>query len=215
MKNIREQIIIALKTIDKFKYLDNTEEVFDHCNYEVQISEELNQHIKEHSYSTILQKQLTDIYRLGFVSILGLKHPYEPCDIYSSIDQILNGSMTSKRFKNKESHLTGKNIYHSHHSQSFYSMFNCIRFFKQQYQNDKDVWKRLEQIQKEHPGSENIMAIFANEVLLESLACKNKTGEWIVYQMINGRFHFICLYVHDVNDTHDENLFSLIKECLL
>ncbi len=215
MNSIRQKIISELEKLDIFKYINKEEGVFDRCEYENQVSEELNHQIKEHSYSTILKNQIIDIYGQGFVSIVGHKHPYEPMDIYISISNIVERSVPPKKFKKKESHLYGKNIYHSHHSQSFYSMVNCIRYFKQKYISDKQVVKRLAAIQKEHSNEENIVALFAKEVLLESLTWEKKTGEWIVYQINNGKFHFICLYIHDAHDKNDEKLFSLIETCLL
>jgi len=90
-------------------------------------------------------------------------------------------------------------------------MKNCIRYFKRKYPADSDVWARLRELQLEFPKVDNIMPVFANTVLMESLSWPKKTGEWLVYEKCGKKIKFLCMYIHS-QDKNDEQLFSLIKE---
>ncbi len=208
MKNIRDNLVRELKNLDRFKHVNKDEVSFDRSRFENQVSEELNHHVNNNSYSNFLKNQIIDLYGQGFVSILGFNHPYEPLDIYYSIDRIVSKKESPKLYRN--SLLSAKNIYHSHHSRNFYSLYNCIRYFYSKYKSDDDVLARLAAIQNKHPDREDITILFINEVFLESLKWEKKTGEWIVYREMNEKYHFICLYIHDSND---ERLFNLIEKC--
>ena len=68
------------------------------------------------------------------------------------------------------------------------------------------------ELRVEYPDVNNLFPIFANELFLESVSWDKKTGEWIVYHKVDDCLKFLCLYIHDSDDTNDEKLFSLIED---
>lgn len=212
MENIKNKILAEFVNLDVFRHTTVEPQDFDRDVYEKTVIEELQYHCKEHQYSSVLKNQLIDLHGNGFVTICGLRHPYELKDIYWTIEDTIKNQAPHKSFSRKKSYLKNKNIYHTHHSQAFYSMGNCIRYFKKMYAKDEDVWRHLRELQLKHPEIENIMPAFAYTVLIESLSWNNKKGEWIVYEKIGDRINFLCLYIHNDEDKDDQQLFSLIKE---
>ena len=213
MENIRNKIIDEFRKLDVFRYTTADSKDFDREYCEHSVVEALEYHCNEHTYSTVLKKQLLELYGNGFVTICGFKNPYERKNILWRIEDVYKDkSINHKPFSRKNSLLFNKNIFHVHHSQSFYSMANCIRYFKSKFPRDEDVLNNLKALQVEYPDYDNIMPIFANGVLLESLNWHKKTGEWLVYKKVGNKYKFLCLYLHDSEDTNDENLFSLIKD---
>lgn len=212
MQDIRNEILAEFESLDVFKYTNAPARDFDQKSCETIVKEALHHHCKGHQYSNVIKTQLINIYGNGFVEICGHKHPYEPHNIFWRMEDVINNRAIHKPFKKKNSLLFNKEIYHTHHSQSFYSMYNCIRYFKDKYRDDHDVYNRLKKLKQEHPEVANIMPVFAHEVLLESISWSKKTGEWVVYQKCGNKIRFLCLYIHDYEDKNDEQLFSLIKE---
>lgn len=211
MKNIRNKILAEFENLDAFRYTNAEPRDFDRDTCEKIAEEALQYHCKGHQYSNVLKAQFVDLYGNGFVEICGYKHPYRSHDIYWRMEEVINDRTFHKPFLNKNSFLYNKNIFHTHHSQTFYSMENCIRYFKRKYLTDSDVWTRLRELQLEFPKVDNIMPVFANTVLMESLSWPKKTGEWLVYEKCGKKINFLCMYIH-AQDKNDEHLFSLIKE---
>lgn len=214
MENIKSRILAEFRNLDVFRYTNLKSQDFDRDEHEKTVREELQYHCKGHEYSRVLKNQLIDLHGNGFITICGLRHPYELKDIYWSIEDVINNKATHLPFKHERSYMKNKNIYHAHHSQVFYSMANCIRYFKMMYKKDEDVLRHLRKLQLEYPKVENIMPVFANLVLMESLLWNKKTGEWLVYEKVGERIKFLCLYIHDDEDNKkgDPGLFSLIEE---
>jgi hypothetical protein len=217
MIGIRDKIIAYLEK-ERYRYTQQPEVEFDRNAYDKQVTEELDHHTKQHSYSALFKNQIIDLYGQGFVNICGLKHPYEFPDISNIIDGIVQGRVKPKPFNRKSSCLYGKDIYHSHHSQSFYIEKNQSIYFQRKYKNDEQIIKELKKIQKERPEIKNAVPILMTRNLLESINRRDKTGEWIVYQKKNDKIHFLCLHVHDNEENridNDSHLFSIIKDHLL
>lgn len=212
MENIRNRIIAEFENLDDFRYTNAESQEFDRDVCEKNVIEALKYHCNGHQYSNVLKDQLIALHGKGFVTICGFKHPYNLKDIYWRMEDVINNRSPHKPFLKKKSFLYNRNIYHTHHSQTFYSMVNCIRYFKNKYANDEDVWRHLREFQLEFPKIENIMLAFANTVLMESLSWPKKTGEWLVYEKHGERIKFLCMYIHDYGDKNDKRLFSLVKE---
>jgi len=187
--------------LDVFSYINAEPQQFDHDEYEEAVEIELKHHLNGHRSTRILRDQLVDISRNGYVEICGFKHPYNRSVIYWRMEEVINNIAKRKfhkPFSRNASYLYNKNIYHVHHSQTFYSLRNCVRYIEKKYPTDDAIWRRLEQLRVEHPDVKNLFPIFSNELLLESVSWDNKTGEWIVYQKSGENLKFLCLYIHDV-----------------
>jgi len=210
METLCNKIISEFNKLDTFKYTDINTNKANRNHVEEQVVEELKYHCKGNQFTNYIKNQLVDIYSIGYVEICGLRHPYEPHDIYLAIETVVDNHKIHKPFKRKTSLLRGKNVFHIHHSQSFYSMCNCIRYFKSKYKCDNDVWHRLNELRIELAGKIDLFTVLANEVFIESLSMQNKTGEWLVFSKENGKIKFLCLYIHDM-DPEDSGLYSLVK----
>jgi hypothetical protein len=215
MKEFRHQIIEAFKEIDQYKYATWKPEKYDRTEILKEVKEALDYHCPNQSFSDLLVNQLIELQGSGMVKICGYSHPYIPKEIYWTMEQIIRGEHKHKPFKKKGSKLFGKNILHVHHSKTHYIMMNCIRYFERCYTNDSEILNRLKELQLEHPDRTDHMVLFANEVLLKSINWMHKTGEWLVYQKKDNVFQFLCLYIHDYEDTDDSKLYEIIKNDII
>ena len=215
MKNIHANVILKFQQLDVFKYATWEPRIYDHTACEQDVKEALQYHCPDHTYSDLLLEQLIELQGSGFVKICEQNHPYEIFEVFEAMARIINNKSIQKPFKNKRSFLYKKNIFHTHHSQAFYSLKNCTRYFEEQYSNDAEILKRIGELQRSYPDRHDYYALFAKEVFMQSLNWSKKTGEWLIYEKIENQVHFICLYVHNYGDTNDRKFYSFIKKYLL
>lgn len=215
MIELKTQIIEYFKQIGRFIYATWEPSKYDKSDIQSDVIDALNFYCPSQSFSRLLIDQLIELQGSGMVKICDYSHPYIPTEIYWTLRKIVNGEIDYKPFKKKSSKLFGRKVLHVHHSQSFYIMKNCIRYFENRYKDDNQILKRLLELQIEYPERNDHMVLFANEVLSSSVEWPKKTGEWIVYQLVDDSFHFLCLYIHDYEDSDDSKLYDFIKNELL
>ncbi len=212
LESLRDKIAFELAKLDVFRYVNINPSQFDRGDLETHVVAELEYHCQGNKFTNCLKNQLIDLYVNGYVEICGFKHPYDPSDIYLAIETVVENQVTPKPFTRKKSLLYGKNVFHVHHSQSFYSVYNCIRYFERKYQCDSKVWKRLRELKREVPGRTDLFTVLANEVFLESVAMPDKTGEWLVFLKEIDKPKFLCVFIHNSTDPEDSELYSLVKD---
>lgn len=210
MKNILNNIKNELRTLPNYETTEMEPRLFDKKSIRKQVYEELSYHLKGHKASKLLIRQLIELYGNGYVTILEKKHPYDRFDIYTSIEGIISGREEERPFHNPL--LKNKNIYHAHHSHSFYINYNFMEHFSNKYKTDDDINRRLKQIKKRNPKNKDTVPVLLNEALLESVGKKKKTGQWIVYQRCDSKINFICLYLHNEND---KQLYKFIRRYIV
>lgn len=214
MGSLKEEILKRFQSLDQLRYAIWEPTIFNKDDSIRDVKEALDYHCPDHTISSVLFQQLVELTGSGVVNICGYNHPYEIKDIYWTMERVICGKVKNKPFNRKHSYIANKNVYHTHHSEAFYSMMNCIRYFERYYNSDKSINARLSQLKCEYPNRSNYMEIFANEILLNSIEWSEKTGEWLVYQINDDQINFLCLYIHDYNDLDDKKLYSLIKNDL-
>jgi len=209
---VRESIIENLEKSIMFKYLELPEdEEYDIEFHENQVIQELQYHIGNNQYSKLFLQQLTQLHGAKYVEIRNKKHPYQLSPIYWMLEKIIKNEIPFKEFKRKKSLLYGKNVYHVHHSQSFYIEDNHIRYFKQKYKTEESLTDRIAELLSKNPDCNPVFEI-VYECLMESMTWIDKTGEWILFQNKNGLYYFLALGIHDANDKEDKKLYDEIIE---
>lgn len=208
---LQEKIIESFIKMDQFKFATWKPTEYNEIEARRDVEETLLYHYPKQTFATVFKNQLTELHWSGVVELCNRLHPYEPHEIYLTMERIISGEIQHKPFTNKCSKLFNKNLFHAHHSETFYIGMNCIRYFKRHFKDDSSILTRLAEIQREYPLRTDHVVIFANEVLMNSVNWQYKTGEWIVYQKNEGNFHFLCLYVHDHDGADDSKLYALIK----
>ncbi len=214
-EGIRDEILAELKAFPDYETTEMESRVYNREVVKEQVFEELNYHIKSNKASPLLIEQLMELYGNGYVTILGKKHPYETDDIFSSIDSLLKRNMKQKPFIKQDSVLSGRNIFHIHHSASFYIKYNLISYFEGKYRNDEAINEKMRELKETYPDKENIRQIFINCIKLDSVNRRKKSGQWLIYQKKENYYYFICLYLHDKSDVNDRMLYNSIKDYLL
>ncbi len=139
MNNIRKDIISIFEKLDVFNYASWEPKNFDRVKCEQDITKALQHHCPNHTYSDLLLEQLIELKGSGIVKICSYNHPYKIHEVFWAMERIIGNSMLHKPFRFKKSLLYNKHIFHTHHSQNFYCMKNCIRYFKREYPQDVDV----------------------------------------------------------------------------
>ncbi len=138
--------------LDVFKYASWEPKSFDKVTCTQNITEALQHHCPNHTYSDLLFEQLIELKGSGIVKICNYNHPHEIHEVFCAMERIIRNSKPHKPFRNKKSLLYNKNIFHTHHSQNFYSMMNCIRYFKRKYPKDIDVLNRIQKLKSKYLG---------------------------------------------------------------
>lgn len=209
--SIKDDLLSTLESNIVLKYLRITDdEDFDYEKNKKDVLEELVYHIGENTCSELMVDQLVQLHARNYVLINNKRHPYHLTEVYWRMQSIIKNEIPFKKFKNKKSKLFGKGILHVHHSQSFYLEDNQIRYIKWKYKTDKSIEDRISQIKIERPKCNPILDFFY-ETLMESINWRMKTGEWILFQNKDNKFHFIGLGLHNSDDNNDE---VLAKEIL-
>ena len=215
-KGIRDAIIQELKSLPSRETVDAEPTPFDRQAVETEVREKLLYHLKGNSASDWLVRQMTELEGNQFVTIRGKKHPYSPHSIYLRMEEVALGQVQGKPFENPNSLLSRRNLLHVHHSQYFYIDYNFIQYFKWKYKSDEAVISRLKAIKESGVADDQrLMSYFMNQELMNSIDHNGrKTGEWIIYQQLEGRLNFICLYLHNKSDPNDVELYSKLKDFL-
>lgn len=92
--------------------------------------------------------------------------------------------------------------------------FNLMRYFKNKFKTDADIENALVDLKQEYPGRNDYDKVFAIRTFQRSLMWEKRTGEWIVFQLIEEKLHFVCLYVHNPGDDKDQKMYEFIKNYL-
>jgi len=210
--NLRDEIIDYLLRNISLRYTHrDQDESFDEIKHEKEVKEELNDHIRNSEISKLFLMQLTFLHAKNYVVINNKAHPYNITEIYWDLEKIVKGKVEHKPFDRKKSMLYGKNLLHSHHSRSFYTEDNHIRYFKKKYPTEESVIEAIKNIKHKSPEQSDV-STFVITTLLDSIEWEEKTGEWIIFKKEEEKIKFIALALHQVDDRIDENIYEQIKE---
>jgi hypothetical protein len=217
VSSIRNRFLASFAQLNGIVHATWEPKPYNRVQREKEIQDRLNRISDKHNakFSDLLVKQLTELRGNGFVEICGNKYPYILSEIILTIANIVDGKIKSKEFNRKKSNLFQRNIFHAHHSQTHYMLFNCIRYFRRHYKSDNDVFKDIDILVRQYPDRNDYVALLANNIFMKSLSWDERTGEWIVYEMFDEKINFLCLYVHRDDSKNDEKLAKLIEGCCL
>ncbi|MGF1756460.1 hypothetical protein L4D76_00590 [Photobacterium sagamiensis] len=214
MTELRDEIINSVRHLDQINYLykcdvDIVKLKAERCK----ILEALAYYCPESSFSDLVIDQLSMISSHKYVELGGKLYPYILLDVLHRMRLVEVNKPDYKPFKRNGSPLKGTNLYHVHHSLHFEMIFNFIRYFEKTYHRDELIFEQLNQLYDQYPNRTDHMAIFVKDEMIKSVEwdVKNKTGEWLMYQIINNQIHFVALALHQ---TDDLVLFELIQSHL-
>jgi len=206
-----------MKEIDRIPDYDTTNippRHFDISEKRQLVLEKLKHYIPNAKTSELLIEQLVELEGNGYVTILGKKHPYNPDTIYGSMSAVVNGTAEKRPFNLPNSKLYGLNVFHSHHSESFYIGFNWKKQFKKKYDSPEKINNRINELRKQNIPESELFSTFVIESTLNGVNKNKKSGQWVIYQVDTTNdtpINFICLYLHNPDDENDEKLFNNIK----
>ncbi len=211
MIELRERIIASLKPLDTLKYDKSKRETHNGIESREYVVEALGFHCPGGSYSDLIMEQLVELHRGGSVKIGADYYPYVLRNLFCEMELVLKGEKIHKLFQSKKSELYGRSIYHVHHSPNHEIITNLIRYMRKHYKSDDIIVDQLSKLKTEHPHRDDYMTMFVHKALMNSYEWTEKTGEWLVFQKEGKNIHFVCLYLHNYDDTHDQEFYSFIE----
>lgn len=218
-----------LRYFDCFLCFLNSNIFLNHANWEndprISIEQAKSNFKEEREYysknvylSPFLTEQLINLYHHQYVIIKNFRFPFKPRDIWQKIQEVVHISKeTENKFKpflRKKSKLYNRNIFHVHHSETLNFEMNQIRYLSNKFRKGNKYAETIQRISKENPNI-NPYLYFTQVTINESMNWREKTGEWLVFQWTGYELRFLCLWIHDPNDTTDEELFKVIKEYIV
>ena len=215
MSELRTRLFKLIDHLDSLKYLTE-------CNIEQskltnaypEVRDALAHFCPLSSFSQLILNQLAMVASHQCVELNGKLYPYVWSDLLERMRLVEVNKPSYKPFKGKDSPLNGYGLYHVHHSLNFETLFNFKRYFEREYPEDASILEAVKELKKSHPEREDYWAIFMNSQLIKSVEwdSKNKTGEWLIYQIIGDQIHFVALALHE---TCDQLLFEQIEPHLI
>lgn len=174
------------------------------------VRESLTYYCPESTFSELMVHQLAMVHSHKFLELQGKCYPYIYTELLERMRRVEENKPSYKPFKGEGSPLVGWNLYHVHHSLNFEVIFNFKRYLEDEYPNDKSIYQAIQHLEESSPERNDHIAMFVHSELLKSFEWgeRNKTGEWMVYQLIEGKVHFLALSLHEVSD---EDLFERIR----
>ncbi|WP_318436709.1 hypothetical protein [Photobacterium leiognathi] len=211
MNELRSKIFESIEHLDNIKYLSNCEiEPSKLLGAYPEVREALAYYCPTSSFSDLIINQLAMIASHRCVELNGKLYPYIWSNLLNRMRLIEVNKPKYKPFKGKDSPLKGCGLYHVHHSLNFEVIFNFKRYFERKFPEDSLIYAAINELKEEYPERTDHWAIFVNSHLIKSVEWgeKNKTGEWLMYQMLDDQIHFVALALHETSDKH---LFEQIE----
>jgi len=214
MVELRNKIIDSISYLDNIKYLSKCD--IDDTklqNSYREIYTVLNYYCPESTFSNVIIKQLATVFCYKCVELEKKLYPYIFSELLQRMRAVECNKPRYKPFNRKNSPLKGFNLYHVHHSLNFEMVFNFKRYFEQIYKHDEQINFKIKELEIMYPSRTDYFSIFVRSEFINSVEWNedNKTGEWLVYQIVEGKVHFLALALHE---TTDQYLIDLIKPYL-
>ncbi|EHY0959268.1 hypothetical protein K2C03_004358 [Vibrio vulnificus] len=211
MNELRSKIFKSIEHLDSIKYLSKCDiEQSKLLKVLPEVQKALEYYCPTSTFSDLIQNQLAMVASHQCVELNGKLYPYIWSDLLERMRLVEINKPTYKPFNGKGSPLKGYDLYHVHHSLNFEIMFNFKRYFERKFPEDGLIHEAVNEIKREHPERKDYWAIFMKSQIIKSVEwdAKNKTGEWLIYQVLDGRIHFIGLALHE---TSDKSLFEQLE----
>ncbi|MCG9730075.1 hypothetical protein L1D44_09455 [Shewanella sp. Isolate13] len=175
-----------------------------------EVREALAYYCPASSFSKLIISQLAMVTSHQCVELRGKLYPYLLADLLERMRLVEVNKPKYKPFRSKSSPLKGYSLYHVHHSLNFEVIFNFKRYFIHKFPEDALIHEAVNELKRSQPKRSDHWAIFINSQIIKSIewSAQNKTGEWLIYQVINDQVHFMALALHE---TSDKDLFELLE----
>lgn len=211
MNELRDKIFRSIEHLNGINYLPECD--FDQSKLlsaYPKVQEALAYYCPASSFSELILSQLAMVTSHHCVDLNGKLYPYVLSDLLERMRIVEVNKPKYKPFKGKGSPLKGYGLYHVHHSLNFETIFNFKRYFEREFPEDALIHEAVNELKRSHPERNDHWAIFINSQIIKSVEwdAKNKTGEWLIYQLINDQVHFLALALHE---TSDKQLFEQLK----
>lgn len=167
------------------------EQKWNYDNYVAQIEEALSYHFDNEYVSEYLKKQISQMIHQGYLIIYDKSFATPIRTIYEKMEGIVKGGKSRGKLKNI-SNILGFDIFHVHFGESSCIVVNWINYAKKTNSCDLSFTKK---------------SIYKS--LISSISKKDKTGEWLVYSIIDGKIKFWCIWFHE---SGDNELIRIIRE---
>ncbi|ELV8719592.1 hypothetical protein QNE87_004245 [Vibrio vulnificus] len=205
MNELRSKIFESIEHLDGIKYLSTCD--IDQSKLSgayPEVRKALEHYCPKSSFSDLIINQLAMVASHQCVELNGKLYPYIWSDLLERMRLVEVNKPKYKPFKGKGSPLKGFGLYHVHHSLNFETIFNFKRYFERKFPEDSLIYEAINKLQKDHSGRTDYWAIFANSQIIKSVewSSKNKTGEWLIYQVLGSQIHFVALALHETSDQH-------------
>lgn len=211
MNEFRYHIIKSISHLDDIKYQSKCDidesKLRDAYN---EVHEALAFYCPESSFSDLIVHQLSMVCSHQCVELQDKLYPYIYSEVLDRMRLVEVNKPKYKPFNGKGSPLKGLKLYHVHHSLNFEVIFNFKRYLEQTYAEESSIVSAIDLLRQKYPERDDHLAMFVKTEVINSVewGSRNKTGEWLVYQLVGGKVHFLALALHQ---TSDEELFRQIK----
>lgn len=189
-----------------------------------EVKEDLSYKLPSAKISNILLKQLA-IHRInGYEKYAGEFHQYHYPTLIETLRLHNNGGAVNERsFKGSKL----KHFKHIHHNSNTFVVKNLENYWKLKYRGKNEIeyqnellnerFKELLTKLPEEEARKKVLSVFLIELMNESQNrnFNNKTGEWIIFTVINGSNVYLCLATHEETKLYsDEIVLERIRPCL-
>jgi hypothetical protein len=174
--------------------------------------------------SKVLIEQIAQ-HNLGLgEAYLGVRHYYQPFDIYLEIEALETGKRTQPKPFRKGSRLHG--LLHIHHNRTQFITENTLRYWKQkvelskmseaQYWNlriNEEMAELMNKGLSENEAKQKALPSIVTSAILESMdGAFHKTGEWLLLARKDRVNYFLCLALHAEQEAA---ILERIQPCIL
>ncbi|PSB75938.1 hypothetical protein C5F61_18755 [Photobacterium damselae subsp. damselae] len=205
MNELRSKIFKSIEHLDCIKYSSKTD-IDQSKLFEAypEVQKALDYYCPTSSFSDLIIKQLAMVASHQCVELNGKFYPYILSVLLERMRLVEINKPKYKPFKGKDSPLKGYGLYHVHHSLNFETLFNFKRYFEHEFPDDSLIYEAINVLKKEYPERTEHWAIFVKSQLIKSVewGAKNKTGEWLIYQVLGDQVHFVAFALHETTDQH-------------